>query len=655
MKALPSIFRSLLVPLLCLTLSACVANAPPVVEPRIAVSDRPEYVCLDGCNKPAWVDSIPDDANGNHYFVGLTGYHATEKEARDEALANARKDYATYTGVEVQSLDEVVRASFGQASQVIDATVSGRSHEKQTTDANVSRFKGQKYHSLRLEERRHGKLVGYAYQAYALATVPVDEIERVRQWKREKEEYAAATQSERRAGMRQALQRFDIALADGNALTALNYWRSAEELANAGETAELKSALQRWGQAIVIDVGRFSTLCVVGPAGKGCPLPVWVRCQGKTVAQLAIRLRNGAGEVVARAVTAVDGRAELLVPPAAKGALRVELDPDVGLPPVAAQINVLRADDYGEHLQAAVMALFGGPQGEALSVASVTLGPVSYQNGPGTGEFARSLKGELRQALTAIPGLSLRDPQPRTVATVTSAVTRGISLSGNKRLSAGTSTVQAALDGADAALDVDYRLQGQDVVLTLSLVRAFSDEVLRTANVTLPAAILPPGIPLLPSLAQPAIAGSSGAIRLDVAPHLGDGQVYAEGEMIRYFLSADRDCQLLLIYQDAAGQLIQIFPNEMNRNAAFRSGSFVEFPRKNDPFEFAVTPPFGIERVYAFSTMRPFPQLPGEERGGLRFLKGPLNTIIRTLRDFGHGQGLEYGESVTTIVTAASK
>lgn len=183
--------------ILSLALAAC-TGTPPAIGPRIAATDRPDYTCNDGCNKPEWVDTIPEDVGGSHFFVGLSGYHATEQLAREEALNNARKEYAAYTGVEVSSLDEVVRASFGLASEVIDATVSGRSYDKQSTDASVSRFKARQYHQLRYNVSRYGQSTGSAFQYYVLATVPVDEIERVRQWKQDREGRANTLKDEQR-------------------------------------------------------------------------------------------------------------------------------------------------------------------------------------------------------------------------------------------------------------------------------------------------------------------------------------------------------------------------------------------------------------------------------------------------------------------------
>lgn len=636
--------------ILSMALAACTSTSPSS-EPRIATTDRPDYTCIDGCAKPEWVDSIPADANGNHSFVGLSGYHASEQSAREEALINARKEYAAYTGVEVTSLDEVVRASFGLASEVVDATVSGRSHEKQTTDASVSRFKGQKYHPLRFNVSRYGQAAGSAFQYCVLATVPVDEIERVRQWKKEKDAFANAAKVEQRQAFQLSLQRFSQALATGEAVSALSHWRSASDLAaNDAETAMVKAALQRWGEAITIDVGRFGTLCVAGH-GKSCTLPVWLRCQGKAVAQLPLRLRNPQGEIVARAVTAANGRGDLLIPPNFSGSFWVELDPAAGFPPVMAQVNLLQADDFSSLLQSAVMNLFAGPQGDSLPVASVTLGPVTCQRGPAAGEFALAINGELRQILTSIPGLKLHDPQPRSADAVSQAVTRGIALSGKPTLSAGSPAIQAGLDDAEAALEIDYLLQGRDVVISLSLIRAYNDEVIRTAQVTIPADHLPMGLSPRPTVAGSIVASAVGTIRLDITSHLGAGQIYREGEIIRYFFSSNRDCYLLLLYHDAGGQLLQIFPNAQSRDSRVRSGAFIEFPRKSDPFDFVVKAPFGAERIYAFAASRPFSTLPGQDAEGLRLLNDPLEHVQRTLRDFSRTPGVDYGEAATTIVT----
>ncbi|MCG8529175.1 MAG: SIMPL domain-containing protein, partial [Desulfovibrionales bacterium] len=75
-------------------------------------------------NRPQWIDTLPDDANGVHFMVGLSNAHPSEKEAREDAMRHAREQYAKYTGVDVSQVDAVFKALHGLESGVKDAMVT---------------------------------------------------------------------------------------------------------------------------------------------------------------------------------------------------------------------------------------------------------------------------------------------------------------------------------------------------------------------------------------------------------------------------------------------------------------------------------------------------------------------------------------------------
>src|SRR3972149_2845965 len=48
--------------------------------------------------RPPWVLVSPEDEKGMHYLIGMSGYNATERDARDDAMRHAREEFAKYTG-----------------------------------------------------------------------------------------------------------------------------------------------------------------------------------------------------------------------------------------------------------------------------------------------------------------------------------------------------------------------------------------------------------------------------------------------------------------------------------------------------------------------------------------------------------------------------
>ena len=147
---------------------------------------------------------------------------------------------------------------------------------------------------------------------------------------------------------------------------------------------------------------------------------------------------------------------------------------------------------------------------------------------------------------------------------------------------------------------------------------------------------------------------SGSAINVKIRSNLGNGQTYVEGDKISYFASIDRDAYLLLIYEDAAGNLLQIYPDVHSANHLLKAGHMVQVPKENDQFKFHVSAPFGRERVLAFASSRPFPELSGNEQAsGLKVLDINLDKILKYLRTAGSQPGTAYGEGLTALTTVA--
>ncbi len=143
-------------------------------------------------------------------------------------------------------------------------------------------------------------------------------------------------------------------------------------------------------------------------------------------------------------------------------------------------------------------------------------------------------------------------------------------------------------------------------------------------------------------------------IHLEVTTHLGDGQIFEERDPISFLVSSDLDAYLLLIYQDAANNLIQLLPNALSGKNYFLAGDFVSVPGENSQFSFTVSPPFGIETLYAFASSQPFPALSGNPlQSGLRSIDYTLGRLKQVIDHHNKSSAAHFGEANLQFETRA--
>ncbi len=139
---------------------------------------------------------------------------------------------------------------------------------------------------------------------------------------------------------------------------------------------------------------------------------------------------------------------------------------------------------------------------------------------------------------------------------------------------------------------------------------------------------------------------------LDVTTHLGDDQVFEEGDQIRLLLNLDRAAYLYIFYRDAAGRLFRIFPNEKDRQRVFPAGSYFALPAKEDNYAFRVSPPFGKEHVHVFASDRRLEPPAGEiVGGGFHLITGSIAKVVNHLNGSARVAGAQMESHSLTIVT----
>lgn len=138
-------------------------------------------------------------------------------------------------------------------------------------------------------------------------------------------------------------------------------------------------------------------------------------------------------------------------------------------------------------------------------------------------------------------------------------------------------------------------------------------------------------------------APETAAVHVTITTHLGDKQHFREGDEISLLLSLDHDAYVLLIYQDASGNLTKLFPVKKNDDGWMQAGDFMTFPRHTDGLRLVVSPPFGEEKIWAFAAADAFPTKP------------LLNTPdIKSLRSRLQRADIPYSEAHTQLQTHAA-
>ena len=82
-------------------------------------------------DRPEWTNSVPDDEDGNKFFVGLSAVYSTEQSARDNALENATDRVVRYLGTFAKGKSLRMAKNFGLKSEKIDETLAGRAFQEQ--------------------------------------------------------------------------------------------------------------------------------------------------------------------------------------------------------------------------------------------------------------------------------------------------------------------------------------------------------------------------------------------------------------------------------------------------------------------------------------------------------------------------------------------
>ena len=84
---------------------------------------------------------------------------------------------------------------------------------------------------------------------------------------------------------------------------------------------------------------------------------------------------------------------------------------------------------------------------------------------------------------------------------------------------------------------------------------------------------------------------------------------YAEGDKLVIEFTAEQDAFLYLLYHQADGSTLLLFPNEARSDNRIAAKKTVSVPAANEEFRFRVRPPFGKEVLQVLATLKNAPEL----------------------------------------------
>ncbi len=139
-------------------------------------------------------------------------------------------------------------------------------------------------------------------------------------------------------------------------------------------------------------------------------------------------------------------------------------------------------------------------------------------------------------------------------------------------------------------------------------------------------------------------------LQLEITTHLGDQQTFRAGDRLQFMLSLDRSAHVTLLYQDSVQVVMQLLPNRYRPSDRFDAGLFVAFPGPDAEFELVVKAPFGEDRVWAFASDVPIPELPGQPmKSGLTRVSLSIDQVRDLIRQ--HSQRF-FDEALLRISTS---
>ncbi|RPH51445.1 MAG: DUF4384 domain-containing protein [Desulfobacteraceae bacterium] len=139
-----------------------------------------------------------------------------------------------------------------------------------------------------------------------------------------------------------------------------------------------------------------------------------------------------------------------------------------------------------------------------------------------------------------------------------------------------------------------------------------------------------------------------------------DKKEYKNSEKIKVYIRGNKPFYARVVYKDAAGKTVQLFPNPYSSDNYFKGGTVYEIPSGEDRFDLEVSPPFGSESITVYAGSSQLGDLDLESASGIYDIKTkPADIGVKTRGvkikqkedDGGKKIPVEFSETSVSLVT----
>ena len=152
------------------TLVGCAGQAPNPTQP-VLISKEP---------KPEWVTEHKLEDSTTMYFTGVSTKYAEERKAFKDAKYDALSRFLDYCGLHTKLHEKYISHVNGSTANVLATTNKIETQLETNSEAQVGQFRVIKKH-MEVYNGTRGKF----YKMYVLASVPKNEVGRVKAWQKE--------------------------------------------------------------------------------------------------------------------------------------------------------------------------------------------------------------------------------------------------------------------------------------------------------------------------------------------------------------------------------------------------------------------------------------------------------------------------------------
>ncbi len=104
-------------------------------------------------------------------------------------------------------------------------------------------------------------------------------------------------------------------------------------------------------------------------------------------------------------------------------------------------------------------------------------------------------------------------------------------------------------------------------------------------------------------------SSNSKELSSSITTHLGDNKTFRSGDQFSLIINQSDTAYAIIIYENANSELIQIFPNQLDKKTQLERGRYYPLKQQHETLWFTVSQPFGEENIWLFSSRIQIPEL----------------------------------------------